>query len=82
MKRFFETKKEWQIKTPSFAERLSTAKMVFQKALADAMTLSGEMAAKIEEKETQINSIKEEINSIKAVEAETHKFITNLEGLV
>lgn len=66
----------------SFADRLNATKSVFQKALEDAKALKLEMAAKVEEKNQQIAAILAEINSISAVEADTQKFITNLEGLV
>lgn len=66
----------------TFAERLSATKSVFQKALEDAKTLRSEMAAEVAEKNQQIAAIQAEIKDINAVEADTQKFITNLEGLV
>ena len=66
----------------TFAERLSATKSVFQKALEDAKTLQSDMAAKIAEKNQQIAYIQTEIDEINAVEADTQKFITNLEVLV
>lgn len=66
----------------SFAERLSATKSIFQKALEDAKTLQSDMAAKVAEKNQQIEAIQAEIKDINAVEADTQKFISNLEGLV
>ena len=66
----------------SFAERLSATKSIFQKALEDAKTLQSDMAAEVENKRKQIDAIQAEICNISAVEADTQKFITNLEGLV
>lgn len=40
------------------------------------------MAAKVEEKNQQIAAIQAQIRDINAVEADTLKFISNLEGLV
>lgn len=68
--------------TKTFAERLSATKSVFQKALEDAKTLKSEMAAKVIEKQQLITDIQAEIDNINAIEADTQKFITNLEGLV
>lgn len=66
----------------TFADRLNATKSVFQKALEDAKSLREEMSLKKEEKSRQIESIKAEIKDITEVEADTIKFITNLEGLV
>lgn len=66
----------------SFADRLSATKSIFQKALEDAKTLQSDMAAKVEEKNQQIAAIQAQIRDINAVEADTLKFISNLEGLV
>lgn len=66
----------------TFADRLNATKSVFQKALEDAKSLKEEMSLKKEEKSRQIESIKAEIKDITEVEADTIKFITNLEGLV
>lgn len=66
----------------TFAERLSATKSIFQKALEDAKTLQSDMAAKVAEKNQQIAAIQAEIKDINAVEADTQKFITNLERLV
>ena len=66
----------------SFADRLSATKSIFQKALEDAKTLQSDMAAEVEKKQEQINTIQAEICNISAIEADTQKFISNLEGLV
>ena len=66
----------------SFADRLSATKSIFQKALEDARTLQSDMAAEVEKKQEQINTIQAEICNISAIEADTQKFISNLEGLV
>lgn len=66
----------------TFAERLSATKSIFQKALEDARTLQSDMAAEVEKKQEQINTIQAEICNISAIEADTQKFISNLEGLV
>lgn len=66
----------------SFAERLSATKSIFQKALENAKTLQSDMADRVAEKNQQIAAIQAEIKDINAVEADTQKFISNLEGLV
>lgn len=70
------------ITNKTFAERLNATKSVFQKALEDAKTLQSDMAVKVAEKNQQIAAIQAEIKDINAIEADTQKFITNLEGLV
>lgn len=66
----------------SFADRLNATKSVFQKALEDAKALELEMAAKVVEKNKQIEAINAEIADINSVSLETDRFISNLEGLV
>lgn len=66
----------------SFADRLNATKSVFQKALEDAKALKLEMAAKVVEKNKQIEAINAEIADINFVSSETDRFISNLEGLV
>lgn len=66
----------------SFADRLNATKSVFQKALEDAKALELEMAAKVVEKNKQIEAINAEIADINSVSSETDRFISNLEGLV
>lgn len=48
----------------SFADRLNATKSVFQKALEDAKALELEMAAKVVEKNKQIEAINAEIADI------------------
>lgn len=56
--------------------------LYFQKALEDAKALELEMAAKVVEKNKQIEAINVEIADINSVSSETDRFISNLEGLV
>lgn len=51
----------------SFADRLNATKSVFQKALEDAKALELEMAAKVVEKNKQIEAINAEIADINSV---------------
>lgn len=68
--------------TKTFADRLNATKAVFAKALEDAKTLSSDMDTEVANKEAQIASLNDEINSIKIVKNDTMKFISNLEKLV
>lgn len=66
----------------AFAKRLSDIKSAFQKALEDAKTLQQEMDTEVRERHKQIEYTENEIKAINAIEADTMKFISNLEGLV
>lgn len=77
----FNTSKP-QVSQPTFAERLSATKSVFQQALNDAKTLKEDMIAEVKDTEAKICALQQKIDDINAVGKDTDKFIKNLEGLV
>lgn len=70
------------VSQPTFAERLSATKSVFQQALNDAKTLKEDMIAEVKDTEAKICTLQQKIDDINAVGKDTDKFIKNLEGLV
>lgn len=66
----------------SYADRLGSIKSMFQTAHNKASALYDEMQKEIEAKKAQVTAINEQIKEIGVTQAETNKFMTNLEKFI
>lgn len=66
----------------SYADRLGSIKSMFQTAHNKASALYDEMQKEIEAKKAQVTAINEQIKEISVTQAETNKFMTNLEKFI
>ena len=66
----------------SYADRLGNIKSMFQTAHSKASALHDEMQKEIDAKKAQVASINEQIKEISATQAETNKFMSNLEKFI
>ena len=76
------TKENTTVVRQSYADRLGNIKCMFQVAYNKASALNDEMQKEIDAKKTQIASINEQIKEISATQAETNKFMSNLEKFI
>lgn len=66
----------------SYEDRLGNIKSIFQAAHSKALALHEEMQKEIDAKKAQVASINEQIKEISATQAETNKFMSNLEKFI
>lgn len=66
----------------SYANRLGNIKSMFQVAYSKASALNDKMQKDIDAKKAQVASINEQIKEISATQAETNKFMSNLEKFI
>lgn len=71
----FTTKKNFQ-------QRLSEAKSIFSKALADAEQINFEIQEGINEKVAQVKALEQEISELEATQEDTIDFINKLNQFV
>ena len=66
----------------NFQQRLSEAKSIFSKALADAEQISFEIQEGINEREAQVKALEEEITELEKTQQESKDFINKLNQFV
>lgn len=66
----------------SFADQLANIKEVFRSAYSRAEALNKELDADITRKTSQIETLTNQLNDTKNTQAETQKFIKNLEKFI
>jgi hypothetical protein len=66
----------------SYADKLGNIKSMFQVAHSKALAFHEEMQKEIDAEKAQVASINEQIKEISATQAETNKFMSNLEKFI
>lgn len=66
----------------NFQQRLNQAKSIFSKALADAEQISFEIQEGINEREAQVEALKQEITELEETQKESVEFINKLNQFV
>lgn len=79
---FFTKENTTTVVKQSYADRLGNIKSIFQAAHNKALALHEEMQKEIDAKKAQVASINEQIKEISVTQAETNKFMSNLEKFI
>jgi len=66
----------------SFTDQLSSIKSAFQSAHDKTLSLIENMNSKIQDKETTIKELQDEIKSIEETKEQANKFITGLKSIL
>lgn len=80
--RLFTKENTTTVVRQSYADRFGNIKSIFQAAHSKASALNDEMQKEMDAKKAQVASINEQIKEISVTQAETNKFMSNLEKFI